>query len=387
MRKGGHSREVPILSRKILVGTASLLLLATVSMAALLSCQHRQTWDERLLSPSPLIKELLKPGLPLFLTPEFLPFVPGEKKSLVPAKEVSLPVAKDSRIFFSLNRRERYSAVFIGSGPAFTPLIETLSSSPLWTLSEISPWGYVFKPVGSCSPWRVPTQDEYAALVPDSGDRARWMILTAGNLAAMKRYAEATSLLDAADAVHRIPSLALLTRASMAASLAHWEEAANLSRRSLRDDDSNTAAREVLIRSLIECGRGDEALAEARKLSKSRPDHTATLFLQARAANAAGYSAEEIATLQRLVEVEKKNGEPLGGSLVYLGQALAKSGDRGPAMRAFQEALASPELTEEQRRMVREVNDHISPEEFKLPAGRTNPLVGPEDSSGNGGGG
>lgn len=378
---------MPVLSRKTLVGTASFLLLVTVSIAVILFRPHRQTADERLLSPSPLIKELLKPGLPVFVTPEFLPFVKREEKSLVPPKEVSLPVAKDPRSFFSLNRRERYAAVFIGSGPSYIPLIETLSSSPLWTLAEISPWGYLFKPVGSCTPWRVPAPEEYAALVPESSDRARWMILTAGNLAAMKRYAEATSLLDSADAVHRIPSLALLTRASMAASLAHWEEAAELSRQSLRGDDSNTAAREVLIRALIECGRSDEALTQARKLSKTRPDHTGTLFLQARAANAAGYSAEEIATLQRLVEVGRKNGEPVGGTLVYLGQALGKNGERGPAMRAFEEALASPELTEEQRRMVREVRDHISPDGLKPPSGQTNPPVGPKVSPGEGAGG
>ncbi len=356
---------MPIHSRKILSAAASLLVLGTVLLAAILFRQYRPTGDERLLSPSPLIKELLRPDASIFLTPEFLPIVPLERKSLVPPKEVSLPIAQDAKSFFSLNRRERYAAVLIGSGPAYIPLFETLSSSALWTLAEVSPWGFVFKPVGTAAPWRPPTAEEYALLVPDSRDRARWMILTAGNLAAVKRYAEATSLLDAAEKVHRIPSLSLLTRASMAASRGYWEEAAELSRQSLRSDDSNTAAREILIRALIESGRGDEALAQARKLSKERPDHIGTLFLQARAANAAGYPAEEIATLQRLVGVEKKAGEPVGGTLVYLGQALGKNGERGPAMRAFEEALASPELTEEQRRMIREVKDHISPDEFK----------------------
>ena len=127
-------------------------------------------------------------------------------------------------------------------------------------------------------------------------------------------------------------------------------------------DSANDAAREILIRALTESNRPDEALSEARNLVQ-RQKNTESLFLLARAANAANSGDDEIASLQELVSLARKGNQPLGASLTYLGQALAKNGQRGEALRAFHEALTAPELTDEERKMIRQLAEHITPDQ------------------------
>jgi tetratricopeptide (TPR) repeat protein len=118
-----------------------------------------------------------------------------------------------------------------------------------------------------------------------------------------------------------------------------------------------------LVRSLIECNRTDEALDEARALTNGNGEDQQSLFLLARAANASGSNTEEIEALEKLTALARSDGQPLGVILTYLGQANAKMGRRGEALRAFQLAVVSPELTTQQRAMIREIMDHIMVDE------------------------
>ena len=63
--------------------------------------------------------------------------------------------------------------------------------------------------------------------------------------------------------------------------------------------------------------------------------------------------------MARLIALARRHREPLGVTLTYLGQAYAKQGERGNALRAFQEAAMAPELSDEQHRVIRELMDHI----------------------------
>jgi hypothetical protein len=82
----------------------------------------------------------------------------------------------------------------------------------------------------------------------------------------------------------------------------------------------------------------------------------------ARAANAAGDRAGEIDALEQLVLLGRRDHQPLGASLTYLGQAYGRSGRRGDAMRSLEEALRSPELDEPQKEAVRQLLEHLKPE-------------------------
>ena len=54
--------------------------------------------------------------------------------------------------------------------------------------------------------------------------------------------------------------------------------------------------------------------------------------------------------------------QQLGASLTYLGQAYARDGDRGNALRSFQEAVSQPELNQEQCALLYHLIDHLTPE-------------------------
>jgi tetratricopeptide (TPR) repeat protein len=189
------------------------------------------------------------------------------------------------------------------------------------------------------------------------------MIGTAGNLAAIHHWEEAGQLLDEAEQSRCFPSLVLGARSSIAASQGRWQEALTLSQQALAKDSSNRSARQTLVRSLIECNRTDEALDEARALTNGNGEDQQSLFLLARAANASGSNTEEIEALEKLTALARSDGQPLGVILTYLGQANAKMGRRGEALRAFQLAVVSPELSTQQRAMIREIMDHIMVDE------------------------
>ena len=104
-----------------------------------------------------------------------------------------------------------------------------------------------------------------------------------------------------------------------------------------------------------------DALAEAEKLVRLRQDQE-SLFLLARAANAAGDREGEIEALEKLVLLGRRDHQPLGASLTYLGQAYGRAGRRGDAMRALEEALRSPELDDSQKEAVRQLLEHLKPD-------------------------
>lgn len=317
-----------------------------------------------------LIQGLLQKKAPVFLSPEFLPAPPSDIEglsALAPGKKESEAALNDAAFFHSLHREKHFSVILLAPSRISSPLGAALLASPLWTLTDVLPSGYLFRPAGSV-PWSPPDEEVIVSLHPDSSDRARWLIGTAANLIAIKRTKEAEQLLVYAKKTNSLSSPLLATEASLAATRGRWNEALSLSRQSLAKDPSNTPARLIMIRALIECGKSDEAFAEAKKL-RSLPSSSSaeSLFLLARAANAANDKVQEINALRDLVSLARRQHQPLGASLTYLGQAYAQAGERGMALKTLQEALSSPELTGEQREMIAQLITHLKPEEMGRP--------------------
>lgn len=310
------------------------------------------------------LQRAIDAGMPLFLSPELLGNLPENSFSLSPSKAEAEKASRDPSFFHALNREKRFSAVLLSRTGGSAPLGESLLTSPRWILTDITPWGYRFEPVSVQSPaaWNIPTQESLLDLHPQSEERTLWLLGTAENLIVIGRTREAEQLLTMAAATQKFPSRVLGVQASLAASRGQWNEALAFGKAAVSKNSENDAARAILIRALTESGRPDEALDEARNLVR-RQKNTETLFLLARAANAANSGNEEIVALQGVVELGRKNHQPLGATLTYLGQAMARNGQRGSALRAFREALASPELSEEQRRMIRQLADHITPDQ------------------------
>jgi tetratricopeptide (TPR) repeat protein len=219
------------------------------------------------------------------------------------------------------------------------------------------PGGYLFRPAGS-KVWSLPQPGYWITTFPDPEVRAEWLIGTADSLGKIGRSGEAEQLLVIAETTGRKKSSLFATRASLAASQGEWSQALQLSRESLDDDRTNLMAAMIQVRALVECGRPDEGLIKARRLVENI-ENQETLFLLARTASSANANQEESEALQRLLSIARAHRQPLGAILTYLGQAYAKQGDRGEALRTFQEAIVTPELTEEQRRLLRGVMDHL----------------------------
>jgi len=347
---------VSFINRRHLIAATGVLLV--VILVTTLLGWHSTRIDSRLATPRQMLEGILDASPSAFVTPDFLPFVPKNRLAQIASRDETIEASRNPSLFLKLNRKKHFSTVLLGSQLSFLPLVNSLITSPLWVLSDISPWGYIFKPVGS-SEWHPLSSQEYEKAWPVASDRTLWLIGTAARLVALGRTGDADQLLSLASTTHCHPSLLLGTRASIAATCGNWEEAKVLAAQAVEKDHSNTAARVIHTRALIECGAADKALLQARKLVSSNTTNEECLFLLARAANAANSSQEEIDALSRLVEEGKKNNQPLGASLVYLGQAFAKNGERAEALRTFQRAISSPELTEEQAHALREVMDHL----------------------------
>jgi len=335
----------------------ALVLIATLSTLTSCGSKKPATAEEQ-FAALPLITALLKEGKPLFVSLDFLASIPKKEAALTPTREESLAAVQDPTSFYRLQRGKHFSAILLSPYPGSMKLADSLLSSPLWTLSDVSPVGYLFRPIGS-APWQLPKSESLEKIHPDPSERAAWLISTAANLIPLGKRDEAEQLLVMAATTRKQPSLLLSTRASLAASRGQWNEAMILAKESLGKDSGNAAARTIQVRALIECSRGDEALEQARRLVEIIPNQE-SLFLLARAANASNDQEEEISSLKRLVALGAKEHQPLGASLTYLGQAYAKNGERGEALRTFQKAIAAPELTDEQRKMIKELMDHIA---------------------------
>ncbi len=341
------------------VTALGLAFVLTASDAFLTSCRRmKPAAAEEQFAHIPLIEGLLKEGKPLFVSPDLLASIPKKDLALIPTREEALTAVQDPASFYRLQRGKHFSAIILSPYPGSMKLADSLLSSPLWTLSDVSPVGYLFRPVGSPA-WQLPKSESLEQIHPDPAERAAWLISTAANLIPLGNRDEAEQLLALAATTRKHPSLLLSTRASLAAFRGQWNEAMILAKESLGKDSGNTAARTIHVRSLIECGRGDEALEQALRLVENSPNQE-SLFLLARAANASNDREEEISALKRLVVLGAKENQPLGASLTYLGQAYAKNGERGEALRTFQRAIQSPELTDDQRKMIKELMDYIS---------------------------
>lgn len=312
-----------------------------------------------------LTEEVLEKKSSVFLSPEFLslPLKKGDAFAHpAEAKGCSERALNAPSVFHAMHRENHFSAVLLGPSEASSPLCCALLASPVWELAQVCPPGYLFRPAGAGA-WSVPDEEQILQLHPDPTDRARWLIGTAANLIAIRRTKDAELLLLYAEKTKCLPSLLLSTQASLAASRGRWNEALTISRQALSKNSSNVAARIILVRALIECGKPDEAYSEAKKLrSLTSSRNTEVLFLLARAAHASGDKEEEIIALREMITLAREHALPLGASLTYLGQAYGQNGNRGMALRTFDEALGAPELTEEQREMIRQLIAHLKPE-------------------------
>ncbi len=317
-----------------------------------------------------LLEKSLSQHQTVFLSPEYYPALPARVLNSLPSSLEAATATTDIASFYRLNRERHFSLLILGTLPASTALVRELIDSPLWILSDVSPWGYILSPnlpnTSKNIRWSPPSSEVLTQEYRDTTKRTEWLIATAENLISIRRMSDAEELLKSAAATGKCSTSLLAAQASLAASQGRWNDALTQAREAYHADSRNTAAAEILIRALTECGHPDEALNVARKLTEHVTNQE-TLFLLARAANASNSKTEEIEALRSLVKMARTQHQLLGASLTYLGQAYARNGERGEAMRSFEEAISQPELTQQQRALLKHLIDHLKPDEVIPP--------------------
>ncbi len=352
----------------ILSSCVTIPLIATLGFTIL---QKENPPDQRsfaLVKQITLLEKALGEHQSVFLSPEYYHVVPEQDLQSLTSSLEAATATTDAANFYKLNRERHFSLLILGTLPTSTSLVRELIDSSLWVLNDVSPWGYILSPnlptKGEKAPWSPPSSEALTQEYPDVTQRIEWMILTAEKLISIRRMRDAEALLKSANdgaATGKCHALFLATKASLAAVQGRWNDSLAMARESCKADADNTAATEILIRALIECGHDDEALNVARKLTEQTKNQE-TLFLLARAANASNSKEEEIEALCSLVNMARTQHQQLGASLTYLGQAYARYGDRGNALSSFQEAVSEPELNQEQRALLYHLIDHLTPE-------------------------
>jgi len=152
---------------------------------------------------------------------------------------------------------------------------------------------------------------------------------------------------------------AAAARARVLVSLGDVRGALEQSDRATKLDPSLPLAWETRSEALLHAGSVDDAYAAAQRAAALAPGDSGTLWLAARAANAARAYQTEAELLERLITLTTARGGDAGFYHLYLGQSYAKQGLARPALREFAAAAAAPGLTDEQRRELGEEMEQI----------------------------
>jgi tetratricopeptide (TPR) repeat protein len=131
----------------------------------------------------------------------------------------------------------------------------------------------------------------------------------------------------------------LLCAASLASEKGLWSEAREAAGKVLELRPSSAPASYLLALSLFESGALSKAAAKIHRLADRHPDDSQILRLQARIARADNDPSTEVASLEKLLALAKKGGQPVGTLHILLAQAWAKRGFPDQALENYQAAL------------------------------------------------
>lgn len=256
------------------------------------------------------------------------------------------------------------AVVLSGSAEEFRPLLDFLNASPVWSPSLVDAHGVVFlrRNPASALAGRSSFPDAAPSAPEGMSARARglWLArqavyLAAGgeNSAARRRLEEAARL-----APDSAPVAAL--RASFLAERGQFPEASGESRRALSIAPGYVPALQALVQCEIAMARPSSAWEAALQLEAAAPDDVYSLYLCARAANAAKITHEESRLLQRAIRLAGRQGIPDGAFRIYLGQAYARQGFARQALAEWDAALAGESLSSEQIESLRELREALN---------------------------
>jgi len=351
------------------------MLLALFYLAVLAATWHgsyeayyasrRDIRDLRLLVPESLMESAAESGRRIFINPATIPAAavcaPDILKSLPNAKTLAA-LWKSPAAWRAEDRDRPFSAIVITGDPVETAkLLKSLPSD--WHLAKTDNHGLLY--LRNSGKTEIPTPDSGKKLFQNDRERAIYLADSALVLESIERSEEACSIMSEAVKLAPDDIVVLVKSATLWAALKRWSQAKAVSQKALTLDPSNISARYLLALALLETGDASHA---ANELAVVNPDNNpGILLLQARIARQIHDPATEIASLEALLKITRKQKQSATGLYLFLGQAWARQGFSDQSLENYEAALRG-DLTEAQRGEVVNAMSNIRRKTGKSPA-------------------
>jgi len=260
--------------------------------------------------------------------------------------------ALSPKLFRQLDRQEHFDALLLVGDPVqFRALTEHLIKTQDWSLSWVDSWCSVYsRQAGGGltreAILRIATQwDGAGARV-----KATALAAMAERLVAASRLDVAVELLQLAKAADGESAAVWTAEGAYRLARGEWVQAVAAADRALQGSGRRgRAARSVKAQGLYFSKQFEEAYLLSAELLADAPEDPVMLFTHAKIAHEVRAIQEEVGVLRKLIAIAEKERRSTSWYRVYLGQALAMSGEGESALREFDLALVDPDLPEDQR--------------------------------------
>lgn len=259
------------------------------------------------------------------------------------------------------------AVVLSGRVEEYGPLLDYLLEAPDWELAEINQYGLLFFPQGRASAWQegkvaVSAKIEPGGGVSTEGEAVRTALRLARESVYQTQagyYGAARQLLEEAKTMAPDSAEVLALSAAFLAERGQWPEAATEAEAALALNPRLAAAWQIRLQSELAMQQPQRAAESARELESHAGADDFSWFLIARAANEGNDPALEIRALEELLRLSQLRNLPVGGYLIFLGQAYARQGFERQARSAWTEAMQSGSLTPAQEGQVGELLERL----------------------------
>jgi len=260
--------------------------------------------------------------------------------------------ALSPKLFRQLDRQEHFDALLLVGDPVqFRALTEHLIKTQDWSLSWVDSWCSVYSRQTGGGLTREAIL-KIATQWDGAGARVKATALAAmaERLVAASRLDVAVELLQLAKAADGESAAVWTAEGAYRLARGEWVQAVAAADRALQGSGRRgRAARSVKAQGLYFSKQFEEAYLLSAELLAEAPEDPVMLFTHAKIAHEVRAIQEEVGVLRKLIAIAEKERRSTSWYRVYLGQALAMSGEGESALREFDLALVDPDLPEDQR--------------------------------------
>lgn len=342
------AKKLPLHIQPLICGMLLVTALAMIGLAGVQTIRLRNidVSDIRLLGPVDLLKAVNNdPGRIFFNVPAL-----SAARLLAPDISPRAPDALTSKNLASSpvkwreeDRRNPFNAVLLSTPLEDSrPLVEMLLLTPGWQLARIDNQGLLFlRGINATIPEEPVFQNPR--------DAALFAAQKAMIMHFLGETKAAREMMNAARASAPNDPLVLVQSATLAASLKQWPKVRKDAESALEADSASVQARYLRALALLETGNIESAAWDISSLCSAHPEEPSVLWLAARIARESNDPTSEIAALDQLLILAKKNHEEPTVIHIHLAQAWAKRGFAAQALENYNSALDGT-LTPDQRK-------------------------------------